>query len=199
MSDYYYEYNRDDTYCYPGSFVLKNKMNIIDETELKIAEREITVIRLAEILETPIKGKFDFKHFKAIHQYLFADIYIWAGKTRTVDIAKGNFFCRSEFIEEQATELFAKLHGELGFRGRAQDEVAKRLAFYLGEINAIHSFREGNGRVQRVFIDYVADNAGYDWDFGEISGEEMIKASDMAFKKDYRAMEEMFLRTLSKK
>ena len=127
MSDYYYEYNRDDTYCYPDSFVLKNKMNIIDETELKIAEREITVIRLAEILETPIKGKFDFKHFKAIHQYLFADIYIWAGKTRTVDIAKGNLFCRSEFIEEQATELFAKLHEQIFYMVVGQD-ISKQVA-----------------------------------------------------------------------
>ena len=52
----------DNQYCYPGSNVLKNKLNITDVRELSEAEKELTAIRLYELQENPIKGKFDFAH-----------------------------------------------------------------------------------------------------------------------------------------
>ena len=72
----------DNKYCYPDSEVLKNKLNIIDKNKLFEAEKELTAIRLKELQDKPIKGKFDFKHLKAIHKYIFQDIYDWAGKER---------------------------------------------------------------------------------------------------------------------
>ena len=82
---------QDSQYCYPASEVLINKLNIKYEKDLFNAEKELTAIRLRELQEKPIKGKYDFAHLKAIHKYIFQDIYSWAGKVRTVEIGKGIF------------------------------------------------------------------------------------------------------------
>lgn len=91
---YYYEYETDSDYCYPGTYVLKNKLNITDENELRSAERSITSLRTAQLIQNPIEGKLDFNYLKNIHKFIFGDIYEWAGTVRTVNIAKGNSFCR---------------------------------------------------------------------------------------------------------
>jgi cell filamentation protein len=82
--EYYHEYEQDIYYCYPNSFVLKNKLNILNADELKAAEKEITSLRTAQAMVNRIEGKFDFEHLKKIHRFLFGDIYEWAGKIRTV-------------------------------------------------------------------------------------------------------------------
>lgn len=80
----------DNKYCYPNSEVLINKLNITNQKELQQAEMKITAIRLQELQKNPIKGRYDFAHLKAIHHYIFQDLYEWAGKERTVEIGKGN-------------------------------------------------------------------------------------------------------------
>lgn len=110
MDKYYYEYKDDGDvkYCYPGSQILINKFDIRDGKELAKVEREISIVKAAVLTDT-ITGNFDLEHLKSIHQFLFCDIYEWAGKIRTVDIAKGNIFCMVQFIEQQFEELYAKL------------------------------------------------------------------------------------------
>lgn len=93
MTDEYF-YEQDTFYCYPNTYVLKNKLGITDEAELKKAEREITSLRTAQLLQNPIAGVFDFNFLKKIHKFLFGDIYEWAGKTRNVNISKGNILPR---------------------------------------------------------------------------------------------------------
>lgn len=137
---------------------MKNKLNITDEKELKQAEREITSLRTAQALVERIDGKFDFEHLKEIHRFLFGDIYDWAGMVRNVNISKGNQFCRFDFIEEQMEELLSKLKKENYLLDcKVKFDLAKILAYYLGKINAIHPFREGNGRSQRMLE--ASDNA----------------------------------------
>lgn len=80
-----------------------------------------------------------------------------------------------QFIDDQAIELFQKLERE-NYLVDAEN-IAERLSFYLSELNAIHPFREGNGRAQRMFIEILADRAGYEVDFSEVATEEMIEAS----------------------
>ena len=65
----------DNVYCYPGTNVLINKLDIRDNDKLHIVERKLTILRLLELLDNPIKGSFDLKHLKAIHGYIFQDIY----------------------------------------------------------------------------------------------------------------------------
>lgn len=69
-----------------------------------------------------------------------------------------------------------------------------KLAYYLSEINVLHPFREGNGRTQRLFIEYLAYEGGYDVDFSHVGDQEMIAASAEAFACDYSAMEKIFRR-----
>jgi cell filamentation protein len=193
-SSYEYSYEWDQRYCYPHSNVLINKLGIRDAEKLQIAEREITSLRIANAKINVIKGNFDLLHLRKIHKYIFGDIYEWAGEIRWVNIAKGNMFCNYEFIEQNADQLFTKLKKENYLKDASADEIPIRLAHYLGEINALHPFREGNGRVQRLFIEYLAENAGYRVDFSEVTDKEMIKASAASFLCDYSKMNELFIK-----
>lgn len=194
---YDYEYEWDKYYCYPNSNVLKNKLNIIDAEELFRAEREITALKTSQAMINRIQGKFDFEHLKNIHYFLFCDIYEWAGKIRTVNISKGNQFCRCDYIEEQMNKLLLKLKSENYLVDCDKVDLSKRLAYYLSEINVIHPFREGNGRTQRLFIEYVSYNAGYQLDFNKISKDEMLEASVRSFALDYELMEKIMLNALN--
>ncbi len=195
---YSYEYEWDKEYCYPDSGVLINKLGIKNHDELVTAEREITSLKIAMAKAEPIKGNFDFEHLKRIHKFVFEDIYTWAGEARHVNISKGNQFCLSQHIETYAADIFAKFKADnylIGYDGN----IAHRLAYYLSEINVLHPFREGNGRAQRLFIEYLADHAGYKVDFSDVTADEMIIASAESFARDYDKINAMFERITSKK
>jgi len=170
-----------DKYVYINSEVLKNKFGIIDEKELARKERTKSSIRLLEILdgEAKIKHTFDLEHLQKIHKYLFQDIYTWAGKIRDVDIAKGDtLFCKAINIDNFSKEIFSKLQRENFFKGTTKkEELVEKLATLFLDINALHPFREGNGRSQREFIRELAEERGYNLDFKNISKEEMIELS----------------------
>ena len=176
-----YEYERDDYYCYPDNPVLKNELGIKDEKELDAAEREITSLKIAKLNDESLEGELNFDYVKRIHRYIFDGIYKWAGEVRRTDISKGNIFCQHELIEVNAEVLFNELKSENYLEGLDKETIIKRLAYYLGDLNTIHPFREGNGRVQRLFIRELASRAGYLINFDGITPEEMIKASDAAF------------------
>lgn len=155
-TDYSYSFDNDLKYCYPNSSVLKNKLNITNEHDLGIAEREISSLRIMEIENEPLKGKLDFKHLKDIHYNIFKDIYEWAGQIRNVNISKGSVFCYYENIESYADYVFNKLKEENYLINAGNDAIYDGLSFYMSEINALHSFREGNGRSQQKdFIESI--------------------------------------------
>ena len=141
--DYFYDDEQDAKYCYPGTNVLKNKLDIRDSDTLHEAERDYSAVRQAELVNQGVTGDFSFKHLCSIHKHLFSDVYSWAGKTRTVDISKGTIFCLVQFIESQFDDLYRNLKKE-NFLADITDkeEMSKRLAYYLGEINMIHPFRD---------------------------------------------------------
>lgn len=197
MNKYYYEFERVNAYCYPDSFVLKNKLDIQDGAVLNALEREITSTRIQQVLEYPIKGKFDLAHLLAIHKFVFSDIYDWAGQLRTVNIAKGNQFCNYEYLETYAGNVFGKLKAEKLLAETPAEQIAERLGYYLSEVNVLHPFREGNGRTQRIFIEYVAQTAGWHIDFSSVSDAEMLEASALAFGLEYDKMTEMLRRIVS--
>lgn len=197
MSGYDYEYEWDSKYCYPHSSVLKNKLGIQDAKELSEAERRITSLNILELKDKPVRGKFDLKHLRDIHHAIFHDIFAWAGQLRTVNIAKGNQFCLSQHLESYADGIFNKLKDENWLLGKSGHEMPERLTYYLSEINVLHPFREGNGRAQRVFIEYLAQCAGFYVDFSQVDSKEMIEASALSFAREYGMMTEMFRRILS--
>lgn len=188
----------DTKYCYPNSNVLINRLNIRDQEKLYVLERKLTMLRLLELLDKPIDGNFNLKHLKDIHKYIFQDIYDWAGEIRTVNIAKGTMFCNVRFITNQAEEIFSKLSDEKYLIGMNQEIFIKRVAYFFSEINALHPFREGNGRTQREFIRSLALKNGYLIHFDRTTSDEMLSASKKSFLCDYSEMEYIFSKCIQK-
>ncbi len=187
----------DKTYCYPNSDVLINNLDITDEDKLAEAERKFTMLRIYELLQNPIIGSFDLNHLCRIHQYIFQDLYSWAGELRTVDISKGYYFCHCAYIASNAKKLFSDLKSENYLKGASRERFITRISFYFSEINALHPFREGNGRAQREFIRSLALWNGYQIKFSLVPADEMLKASIDSFACDYRRTEEMFRKCIS--
>lgn len=167
-----------DPYVYPGTTVLKNKFHTKNRNFLQKIERPFTAKRSEEFQKQPLPEKIDYEYFKSIHSYIFQDIYEWAGKQRTVDLAKdGHIFCRANEIESTAENIFNRLNKENNFKGTTKKELANKLSSLFFEINELHPFREGNGRTQREFLKNIAKINNYELSFRNISSEEMIEIS----------------------
>ena len=190
-------YDADDTYCYPGTDVLRNKAEITNADDLDAYEGELSTLRSIEIIENPVSGKFDLAHLQNIHLTLFQDVYDWAGKIRTVDISRGNSrFANVRFIESAANDIFNKLARENRLKGLDAESLSKRLAHYLSEINALHPFREGNGRVQRIFISQLSQSAGYQLNYSDLEQEQIYRAMELAFNGDESLLANLILERL---
>jgi len=152
-----------DPYVYPGTNVLRNIFDIKDVEEFAKVEYSYTFARRLEMLDTPIRGHFDFTHLLAIHKHLFQDLFDWAGQVRTVAITKNeSVFYTGRNFDIPTTNTFQQLHDSSLLKGKriSDDEFAKDIAILLSNLNYIHPFREGNGRTQRTFLDLVAEQSG---------------------------------------
>ena len=164
--------------CYLDSTVLINKFDIRDEEKLNEVESVLASARFAEWVNAPKADSFDFEHYKAIHYFLFSDLYDWAGQIRTVNISKkGTKFTSAENIEEQATLIFKRLRNCNYFRGLDHSEFVDEIVDFYCVTNALHPFREGNGRTQRVFLTQLIRNAGYDINFADMDTELLMIAT----------------------
>lgn len=148
-----------DPYCYEGTTVLINRADLRDQTELDEFEGEMLSLRFSEPFPT---GLLSYRHYLAVHRHLFQDVYPWAGKIRTVRIFKDrSAFCYPEHIDREMRRLFAGLAKQKYLRGLNARTFAGKAAHFLAELNAIHPFREGNGRTQLSFLVILADRAGH--------------------------------------
>ncbi|HVH71327.1 MAG TPA: Fic family protein [Candidatus Dormibacteraeota bacterium] len=185
-----------DPYVYSGTTILKNIPGIRSQKILDRFEADRVGQRSLELIENPLSGLFDVDHLQRIHRYLFQDVYDWAGHFRTVDIAKGNsYFAHVPYIRSTLEGLFEKLSNEQHLRGLNQEAFARRTAEILGTLNAVHPFREGNGRTQREFVRELAQKDGYWVDWSKVPREELYKASDLSF---MRGENELFEELLKK-
>lgn len=176
-----YDLNTLTDNCYDGTTCLINKFDIRDDEQLAIMEAAITFAKAAELERTPIGGTFDFAHYRAIHKYLFDDLYDWAGTIRTVDISKkGTVFVPAKDIESIADNCFARLKEKNYFRGYSFTEFSDAITDFYCVTNMLHPFREGNGRTQRIFISQLIRHAGYDIDFSGIDPDELMIATIQA-------------------
>lgn len=146
-----------DPYCYPGTKILKNRLDIRDPDELQEFETASTLQRASEPLP---HGRLGATHYKAIHRHLFQDVYRWAGKYRSVVLGKGgSLFCLPENVAREMVTLFAQLQRRRYLRDLTGDAFAVGAAAFLATLNAIHPFREGNGRTQMSFMTVLAARA----------------------------------------
>jgi cell filamentation protein len=170
-----------DPYLYPGTNVLKNLRGLTDPKQLARFEARSTHRRIAELIDTPMPGRFDIVHLKAIHRYIFQDVYEWAGQFRTVNISKGgHLFGIAAFLEPALQQILEKLAMENYLAHLDAATFADRAAYFLGELNAAHPFREGNGRTQREFIREVGLQAGQYIDWRATTPEKMTEASRLS-------------------
>jgi cell filamentation protein len=172
----------EDPYVYPGTPVLRNLAEIRDAERVDWFESDHCFGRLLELYENPLALGLDLEHQKRIHQYLFQDVYAWAGEFRTVNLAKGNsFFAQPEHILPELQKLLAQLEKEHFLRGIDARGFSERAAHYMAEINALHPFREGNGRTQREFLRELAVEARHELSWSLVTREEMLAASIESF------------------
>lgn len=176
-------YAGSDFYCLPDSLVLRNLANIDNQEELDAFEADITAVRIFEYTEAPLSGRFDLNHLCQIHHYVFQDVFDWAGQLRMVDISKGDSrFANFGLIDSYLGGVLAEIEKQNFLKNCEPETFVERLAFYMSEINAAHPFREGNGRVQRLFCSQLGEAAGYFLDFDAVSKEETLQAMIAAFR-----------------
>lgn len=181
----------DDAYTDPITGVLRNKLGLENAEELAAAEREITHAALILLRESPVRPTYDLPHLCTIHRRIFGDIYEWAGQIRTVSIVKGSPFCLPQYIESSSAGIVRALGNENFLRSLERGAFIDRLTFYLGEVNAVHPFREGNGRTQRAFFEQLARDAGFNLDWQHLDTTRNIEASAAIMRGDVEPMRKM--------
>lgn len=168
----------ESIYCYKGSNVLRNKLNITDSETLKEAEEAITTVKQYSLYDNPISGHFSKTHLFNIHKYLFGDIYSFAGKLRREQIAKGRTtFYPPASIDKELNKVFLFIKENKCFREFDEDNLFDALAYVMAELNIIHPFREGNGRAIREFIRLLALYNGVMINWGNVDREEIMDSS----------------------
>ena len=179
MSDEYdYEYDSlEDPHVYPGTRILRNKFGIKHQDLLSELESQITDSKFVKSKQSDDDiptGNFDLKHLQAVHKYLFGELYDWAGEIRQQGfISKGqSVFCFAPMIESYARGIFSKMN----FTEMDVKQCACKLAYFLSEVNALHPFREGNGRSTRLFFQIFANEHGWNLSFEKISHVALVEA-----------------------
>jgi len=169
---------RNDPHSEQGNPCPRNLFGITNYEELQPIETAFVLKRARQLESRGITGKFDSAHLRSIHRHLFQDVFPWAGEFRVVNISKGNsMFGPALHIAAALEDALGKLKGEDFLINLRAPTFAMRAAFYLGEINAIHSFREGNGRTQREFIRQLALHAKHPLSWAGFTQQQMTDAS----------------------
>ena len=169
----------DDPYCYKGTSVLKNRARLRDAKTLEAFELEMMALRSREPLP---EGRFAPAHYRSVHHHLFQDVYTWAGKYRTVRTAKGgNWFCYPEHIASNMDQLFKKLELPAFKSGSSEAEFLDAAADFLADLNAIHPFREGNGRSQLAFMHLLSRRAGHPLNLDRVDPKTFMTAMIASF------------------
>lgn len=151
---------------------LENKLSINDPAELARVEEKISKKRALELFE---KGYLDdweagtYKTLAQIHQYLFDEIYEFAGKTRNVNISKSHFRFVPALYLQSALEKIEKMPQT------AFDEIIEKYV----EMNVAHPFREGNGRSMRIWLDHILrKETGHVIDWSRVDKDEYLLAME---------------------
>jgi cell filamentation protein len=169
----------DDPYVYKGTDCLKNRLGLRDVERLEAFELEMSSLRAEEDLPN---GHLGPAHYKRIHRHLFHDVYAWAGQYRKVRTGKGgNWFCYPEYIASEMNKLFHKIEKSNFLQGTNESDFLGALAAFLAELNAIHPFRDGNGRTQLAFAHLLAAHASWPIDLGLIDVEAFVPAMIKSF------------------
>ncbi len=184
-----YEASFDELGRYPGSRCLVNYFNLKDRTELKKIEMFLSSARIAGLFVKPIAMGFSFEYLKAIHNRIFGDIYPSAGMIRVKDDGKRSEYCKSIYIEKMASDIFDKLRASKYLTSFDDtDDFINELAYFMGEMEALHPFMDGNGRTTRFFFTDLARSAGYDIIWSATDPDRYLESNIAAIEGDYQPL-----------
>ena len=136
----------------PGAFAPRNKLGITDPSALATATADFTVLRLAELQTSPVRGGFDSSHLREIHHHLFQDLYDWAGDLRDIDAAD----LPASRLEKSLDNLFDRLARENHLKGYSPDEWARSTSAYVYDLGVLQPFLAGNEIALREFAAELA-------------------------------------------
>lgn len=168
----------------PATSVLRNLLGISDENALRAVEADVTAAVLLRLSQQVLPGGYDLAHLRSFHREIFGTVYPWAGEIRTVAIAKADMFALPQHIVSYAAEVFGKLADEKCLHGLPRADFVARLTHFFAEVNALHPFREGNGRTQRAFFSQLARQAGWPIDWSGLDTQENVDASVASLRGD---------------
>ncbi len=169
--------------------MLINRAGLRDQTALAEFEAELTALRFSEPVPD---GRLGYRHYRGVHRHLFQDVYPWAGRIRTVRIAKdGSAFCYPEHIDREMRRLFSWLSKQKHLKGLDARTFAGEAAHFLAELNAIHPFREGNGRTQLSFLVILADKVGHRLDRRRLKPQATLRAMIGSFDGNERPLADL--------
>lgn len=164
---------------YEGTDVLRNLADIRDAALLELFERRMVALAARRRPAMPI---LTYDEFKGVHRGLFREVYPWAGQIRDYSTGRGSApFCLPEFIDPNMERIFAGIRSADGLRHLTADEFAERAAEAINEINAVHPFIEGNGRVSREFLKDLAAHAGHPLDISRFGRDSWYAAAARGF------------------
>ncbi|HWA62657.1 MAG TPA: Fic family protein [Caulobacteraceae bacterium] len=150
-----------------------------DADQLAAFEALSVADRAAEPLPS---GRLSTSHYRAIHRHLFQDVYPWAGRYRTVRMTKdASPFCFPENIAAEMQGLFARLAADRYLQDRDAAGFVDGAATFLAYLNAIHPFREGNGRAQLTFMALLSLRAGRPLDLNQLDPAAFLQAMVASF------------------
>lgn len=152
---------------------MRNLEGIRDSRELAEFEYAATDLRRSELEADQgiIARTYDAGHVRAIHAYLFQDMYEWAGQYRTVNISKGAPSGFADVRSGQIERYLADVHRfvrETEWSDVDRARFIERVAVVFAYLNQAHPFREGNGRAAKVFIDHVAEQSQFVLEYSRI-------------------------------
>ncbi len=182
--------------------VLPNKQNITDPVALSDTEGVLLVDSYKHFFEllNERQIKIALPLLFDIHQYFLGTLYTWAGKLRTVDILKnGTLFCSSNYVAQAMKDFEKLLRTNIPNEKDSKTTVAKKIALVHCELNAIHPFREGNGRTIRLFLDILVCSIGYEpIDWSVAPHKEYLNACVKGMEQNYKPMQKIVFKGLKK-
>ncbi len=161
------------------------------------------------VAELHPQTRFDEAYYIALHRRTFETLYDWAGRYRNEDMVKGgSMFCRAAYLAAESRRIFGQLQQAcfLSEAAASEEEFAERLAYFQGELIALHPFYELNGRITRLFFDLLAIQHGYApidysqaWQDDVEMGNLYIRASvDCVQRADHRLLTQLVLAGLTR-
>ena len=169
--------------------MLRNKADLQNQDDLDEFELAMFLTRADEVWP---EGNLDSQHYLALHHHLFQDVYEWAGTFRKIRIGKGgNWFCYPEYIQSELDRVFADLESANHFKDMPRADFSKQAAHFLAELNAIHPFREGNGRAQLSMLSLLIDNADLPFHDDELARGRVMDAMIASFSGNEETLAEL--------